>query len=378
MNRSDRAHLRVAALSHPGSVRKSNEDRYAVTAFRQAGRNGSPVLLAVLADGIGGHRAGEVAAEMGVEMISQTVAASDGLAPQAILNAAITTASQAIFTRGQQDEAARGMGATCACALVIQDRLYTASVGDSRIYLYRDGKLRQVSTDHTWVQEALEKGFISPEQARGHPNAHVIRRFLGAPTPPEVDFRLRLKDGEGNEASTGNQGLRLSAGDRILLCSDGLTDLVSNAEISRELEVKDLAGAVQALLNLALERGGHDNTTLVALEMLSRKEMAAILAAPAMARRRALTLGCAAVLLIALFTAGAYLGREKWMDLLWPPTPQATYTLPSQLLTALPGRTSTSAPAYPPPFASPTPRAAAPTQGPTFTPWPTNTLPGYP
>jgi PPM family protein phosphatase len=93
----------------------------------------------------------------------------------------------------ESDAARQGMGATCVAALIIGRRLYAVTVGDSRLYLMREGTIRQLSTDHTWIQEALEAGILQPEDANGHPNAHVIRRYLGSPKPPEVDHRIAVE-----------------------------------------------------------------------------------------------------------------------------------------------------------------------------------------
>src|SRR5450759_2847083 len=231
MIRVTKSHLTVAAQTHPGITGKNNEDRYAVSAFQQGRRSRVPALFAIISDGIGGHRAGEVAAEMAVEGISRRVANSSGAKPLDIMEKAIVQVNQEIYTQAQTDPARQGMGATCACAWIIRNRLYTASIGDSRIYLMRGSAIQQISTDHTWIQEALERGVITAEQAGSHPNAHVIRRYLGGPTPPQVDFRLRLNGAENDQEAADNQGLALQEGDRLLLCSDGLTDLVTDPEI---------------------------------------------------------------------------------------------------------------------------------------------------
>ena len=108
------------------------------------------------------------------------------------------------------------MGATCACAWLVGERLYTATVGDSRVYLLRGERIQRVSTDHTWIQEALERGVLRPEQISGHPNAHIIRRYLGSPVAPEVDLRLRVSGEESDEQALANQGTLLLPGDRVL------------------------------------------------------------------------------------------------------------------------------------------------------------------
>src|SRR5512136_3017579 len=143
MIRINRSHLNVVAETDPGMTGKNNEDRFAVSAYRMNRSSRLPVLFAVLSDGIGGHRAGEVAAELAVERISQAVAKSSGKNPLETLSAAIAKASQEIYAQAQATPERQGMGATCACAWIINDRLYTATVGDSRIYFIRAGAIKQ-------------------------------------------------------------------------------------------------------------------------------------------------------------------------------------------------------------------------------------------
>lgn len=263
---AERAHLHVAAKSHPGQTRATNEDRYAVAAFRLSSDKPLPVVFAVVSDGIGGHLAGEVAAETAVEILTQSIAASDGTQPLLTFKEAFARANQSIASQAASDPEKHGMGATCACALVISDRLYIAYAGDSRIFLLRGEKIQQISIDHTWVQDAVKAGLISPEQARSHPNAHVIRRYLGSTEPSEPDLRLLLHPGESDAQAEANQGFPLAPGDTILLCSDGLTDLVEPEEIKSALLTKPLDNALDDLVNLANQRGGYDNITVVALK----------------------------------------------------------------------------------------------------------------
>ena len=264
MIRSTLAHLHVAALSHAGMSGKNNEDRYAVSSFQLSREDARPSVFAIVADGIGGHRAGEVAAELGVNYITMGVAESNAKKPVKILETAIHDASQAIAAHSAGKDEEEGMGSTCACAWVIENRLYTAYVGDSRIYLLRGKVIQRLTVDHTWVQEAYEKGIITAEQMRDHPNVHVIRRYLGGIKLPEVDFRLRIDDEESSEESENNQGFHLEPGDTILLCTDGLTDLVWDDEILKIIRSKkDMKHAAESLVNLANERGGHDNITVI-------------------------------------------------------------------------------------------------------------------
>ena len=398
MIRSENAHLKVAAASHPGMTGKNNEDRYAVSAYRLGLHNPTPSVLAVLCDGIGGHRAGEVAAELAVNTISQMVAESDASQPMQILQNAIQTASQQIYEQAQRNGEQRGMGATCACAWVIGSQLYLASVGDSRIYLQRGDAFYQLTTDHTWVQELLALGQITPEQARGHPNAHVIRRFLGSAVPPDVDFRLRMSPNESNELAIANQGMALRTGDRLLLCSDGLTDLVEDSEIRATLDQHTppdpnranrsesngeltLDTAVQDLIAQANQRGGHDNITIVVMQVLP--QLAPQAKGGWFARRwRLAAVGCLGLAGVGL-VAGVLAVGLPWLAARLSATPGVTPSLatttaplPGNHLTpgtsGTPVLTLTGGPATL--FITMTP-TVQPTLGPTLTPWPTNTLP---
>ena len=274
MIRSTLAHLHVAAVSHAGMSGKNNEDRYAVTSFQLGKDDVRPALFAIVSDGIGGHRAGEVAAELAVNYITSGVGESNAKKPVKILENAIHDASRAISEHSAGRAEEEGMGATCACVWVIENKLYTAHVGDSRIYLIRGRQVQRITIDHTWVQEAFEKGIITAEQMHDHPNLHVIRRYLGGLKLPNVDLRLRIDDDESDEESENNQGFQLEPGDALLLCTDGLTDLVWDDEILKMIRSKkDLKSAAQALVNMANERGGHDNITVVILAMPKLEEV---------------------------------------------------------------------------------------------------------
>lgn len=333
MNMTEHTYLRFAAESDAGISGKQNEDRFGVTAFEGVGKNREPSMLAVLCDGIGGHRAGEIAAEMGVRLITQRVAASDGSQPMEILSESIVAASQAIFTASQADHGRAGMGATCACAWVIGNRLYTANLGDSRIYLLREGHFIQLSTDHTWIQEAMDAGIIDEETGNGHPNAHVIRRYLGSPKSPEPDFRLWFFEGEDDDAARANQGLPLQAKDLILLCSDGLTDLVSDDDIREVLLHKKLSKVPDILIEKANLAGGHDNITVVVMEAprKSRRSKGT--------RKRKWMLGCLAVLaVLSLLIAVTMVGLKWWANRAEAtPTSTVTATVTQQTITQLPG-----------------------------------------
>ena len=264
---ADQSHLSVSAISHPGMSGKNNEDDYAVTSYQISHSNKTPSVLVVLADGVGGHNAGEIASKITTKTLTKIISESNAVTPLKTLENAIIQAGQEVARKAAENQEYRGMASTCACVWVIDNRLYTASVGDSRIYLTREHSIQQLTTDHTWVQEAIDHGIIKPEEAKDHPQAHVIRRYLGSQSKAIPDLRLRLREDETDEEAVGNQGMKLRSGDKILLCSDGLTDLVEEKEIFKILQNNPNEQAVNSLVALANNRGGHDNITIVTLEV---------------------------------------------------------------------------------------------------------------
>jgi len=369
MIRNDRAHLSVAAQTHAGMTGKNNEDRYAITSYQLSESDATPVVFAVVADGIGGHRAGEVAAELAVNHISQAVAESDAQHPKKTLEKAIQEASNSIADHASSTPEQQGMGATCACVWVIGNQLYTASVGDSRIYLLREGRVQQLTTDHTWIQEALEKNLITHEYARDHPNIHVIRRYLGSPEPSEVDFRLRLYDSETDALAEGNQGMPLYPGDTLLICSDGLTDLVWNDEIGEIIRTKgNLKTAAQGLIDTANQRGGHDNITVVLIAVPRDMKWT-----PAKKRNWLPWIigGILAFVVLIVFASVLTINLLRTSGVV---TATATSTATTAFsATSIPVTTAISTQAV---TASsvPSDTVPPPTQEPTYNPWPTNTV----
>lgn len=378
MIQTDQPHLPIVAQSDMGKNRKNNEDRFAVSAYRLSKKNPTPALLAVLSDGIGGHRAGEVAAELAVNIITQKVAESDGSDPLPTIKTAIETASNEIYRQSQGDPERQGMGGTCAMVWIIGHKLYMSNIGDSRIFLMRNGTIQQISTDHTWIQEALEIGLITPDQVAGHPNAHVIRRYLGSPQPPQVDFRIHLAPKETDAQALANQGMLLQKDDKLLLCSDGLTDLVTPAEILDVFQhMPNLQTTVQTLIDMANERGGHDNITIISVAVPK--------APPAAAKPfpvRYVIWGCLGALILAVLAGLAVAGFLWYTGVIkipflpsMKPTPTLTQTI-APTHTAIPV-TETPRPTITPTITpSPTHTVTSTvtqTTGPTFTPWPTTT-----
>ena len=382
---AERAHLYVAAATHPGMKGKPNEDRFSVSAYRISSENHTPSVLALIADGIGGHRAGEVAAELAVEDISKFVSESAPDHPAEVLQQALTHASQVILDQSRGDSALIGMGTTCVCAWVIGDQLYTASVGDSRLYLLRGDNITRLTTDHTWVQEALAHGILTPDQARSHPNAHIIRRYLGSKHAVKPDLRLRLSTAESDAQAEANQGVRLLPGDRLVLCSDGLTDLVDDSEILSAMQTNDRDNAPSHLVDLANQRGGHDNITIIALEVPPRADVTRPLHASVQAKvsparnipRIAVSCLTGTMLLVATLLLVSLLIWTFARPVRSTPTlTSSPMTSPALTAPALPGILPTGKPTLtltPKPASTSLPFSTQPPV--TYTPWPTNTKP---
>jgi protein phosphatase len=217
--------------------------------------------------------------------------------------------------------------------------------------------------DHSWVQEAIEKGILTPELAREHPNVHVIRRYLGSPEPPDPDFRLKFFDGEGDQQAEANQGLQLLPDDVILLCSDGLTDLVWNDEILETVRTRsNIKESARALIDLANSRGGHDNTTIVLISVPSDFKLVVKKNSKKIGWLPWVVGGVAGVIFVLLAVSFFAFGMLKQITATSTPT-----------ITPIPTLTTTALPTL---TASPTMTATATQVLPvaaTYTPWPTNT-----
>jgi protein phosphatase len=244
------------ALSDVGRKRKGNEDALFLNEQQR---------LYVVADGMGGHAAGEVASRVAVDAIAEFVELTGG--NQEItwpfglddsisyegnrLKTAVRHANSRVLEATRESAEYEGMATTVAAVLVDGDVANLAHVGDSRIYVWSAGEMTLLTRDHSWVNEQIENGAISPEQARSHPLRNVVTRALGGRADLVVDIQSR----------------RMEPGDMLLLCSDGLTTMVPDEEIARVLGEKDddVAEAARALVGLANERGGEDNITVVLL-----------------------------------------------------------------------------------------------------------------
>lgn len=236
--------LRSGSATDVGRIRQVNQDRSLET----------PNLFAV-ADGMGGHAGGEVAARVAIESLQ---AAFDLQPSTEGLEQAVMTANEAVFAQGQAEADLRGMGTTLTAAALVagpdgRDLVALANVGDSRAYLYSDGELAQVTQDHSLAEERFRRGELSEQEAATDPRRHILTRALGV--SPEVLVDL--------------WELHLHTGDRVLLCSDGLCNEVGDDEMAQVLRsVADPGDAAQQLVDAANEHGGSDNITVVVVDVL--------------------------------------------------------------------------------------------------------------
>jgi protein phosphatase len=250
--------LSSAVLSHPGLRREGNEDAYCVR---------PDVGLYMVADGMGGHAAGEVAARMAVEIVEtfvhdtreadvnttwpfpyDTALTLDGNR----LKAAFRLANRRLSAAMESDENLRGMATTVAALLVGRGQPVVAHVGDSRVYLWRKGKLRQLTDDHSWVGEQIRAGVLTESDARRHPWRNVVTRALSGGEDPDVDIAA----------------IDVEAGDRLLLCSDGLSGVVPPEKLEATITgSKNLEATCQALVDAANAAGGPDNITVAMLQV---------------------------------------------------------------------------------------------------------------
>jgi len=239
---------RSAVVSDTGRRRRRNEDQYVC----------EPPLFAV-ADGMGGAQAGEVASSLAAAVLNE--ATPDGGVVEGgekRLAALIQEANRRVFERSSEDESTSGMGTTMTVALVDGDTIAFGHVGDSRAYRVRDGALEQLTDDHSLVGELVRSGRLSPEEAESHPQRSVITRALG--TEPEVDVDTFTIEAEPD--------------DLYLICSDGLTDMVSPRDLQPLLveHADDLDAAARALIDAANSGGGEDNITVVLFQMGGRRD----------------------------------------------------------------------------------------------------------
>jgi PPM family protein phosphatase len=242
--------LIVGAATDVGRVRGHNEDAYLID---------DQLGLVAVADGMGGHQAGEVASATALEALRAAVTSGEGIRD------AVTAANEAVYEKSTTDERLRGMGTTLTAAtLATGATLLLGHVGDSRAYLLHDGQLRRLTTDHSLVEELIQAGEITPAEAESDPRRSMITRALGI--EPDVDVDLYPTP--------------LTSGDRLLFCSDGLTGMVSEDEIRSVLtEEADPGAAARRLIEAANRAGGIDNITVLVVDAVDHDEPTAAIPA---------------------------------------------------------------------------------------------------
>ena len=232
----------IAAKTDVGRVRQGNEDSYLVE---------EPIFA--VADGMGGHIAGDIASATAVEVIMDNIHDQKPAGTQELAEI-VRRANAAIWEKAQNDSNLKGMGTTCTLLMLDGEELHIAHVGDSRAYLYRAGELSQLTEDHTLVSRMVREGRLQPEEAERHPQRSIITRALGVDSDVEVD-----------ELSMG-----IEEGDRYLICSDGLTSMIDTDSVRDVLQnTPDPNAAVEQLVDRANEAGGEDNVTVVLVDIAS-------------------------------------------------------------------------------------------------------------
>lgn len=263
-----------------GCLRDHNEDSLAV----------SPPLY-VVADGMGGHAAGEVASEIAVDTI---VAAAPARVDAQGLADAVVEANREVMEASHDGRGREGMGCTVTAAMLEGERLVIAQVGDSRAYLLHKGQLQQVTRDHSLMTELIEAGEITPEEARVHPKRSVITRALGSDPLMQPDI----------------YELNVEAGDRLLLCSDGLSTMLTDDRIADTLNrIGDAQRCASQLVNEAIEAGGYDNVTVIVVDIDGFKERRRRKAA---VKTKLSVLLC--ILLLVAVAAGAVLAGKAYVE----------------------------------------------------------------
>ena len=363
----------VETGTHNGARNKPNEDRF--DAFVGPGNNGQPAQFLIVADGVtsthGGERASDIAVRVLRRLLQSPATSSRAPKPlRARLADAINAANQEILETARKDPDLKGMSTTLVVAAIDGDQLTLMHLGDSRAYLIRSGKAYQLTRDHTWVQDAMDEGRITPEQARTHPNRHVIQRYLGDARGVSIDDSILdparpLENPDQTEMSgptprTSDTTMTLRPGDALLLCSDGLYNRISDDEIAAAATKYAPEKAVRSLIEQAVKRDEPDNITIV----FWPTGAAPVAAAAAASRRPTTAIALAAAgILLALAAVWFIMSQSGGEQAGPPPGGEAV----AQVAAASPS--AEAAPALPPPAATPTPEPApdTPTAAPTDT-----------
>lgn len=246
----------VAAKTDLGRVRENNEDKYEFYVPEDPRALATKGAVYLVCDGMGGHAAGQIASEMASKTFIDVYVNHPGESPVTAMTTAVVAANRFVFENAKNNPQRKGMGTTLSALVLRQDEAYTVQVGDSRVYRLRDGVLEQLTHDHTWTDEAIRAGMITPEEAKNHQYKHVITRAVG--TEAQVVPDVAKHD--------------LRAGDLFLVCSDGLLNHVEDDVIAEILRGFAPADACWRLIGLALQGGGSDNTTVLIVRVDALEE----------------------------------------------------------------------------------------------------------
>ncbi len=235
--------MKAVGITDIGLLRQRNEDAYLIDLERK---------LFLVCDGMGGHKGGDVASRLAVDTVSKHFEYNTWDEVPICLQKAIGIANQSIWTTGQQDDTLQEMGTTLTAAVIGHEQIVVAHIGDSSLFIVHENDINKITRDHTLAEQMLQDGLLKPEERRSNSYSHILTRALG--TEDQVTIDVYHKN--------------VQAGDWILLCSDGLTNLVENAEIQEILSNQhEPQEAAQDLINMALDRGGHDNITIVLIRL---------------------------------------------------------------------------------------------------------------
>jgi protein phosphatase len=246
-----RVDVRVAAKTDLGRVRENNEDKFEFFIPSDDGTLARKGQVFVVCDGMGGHAAGQIASELATKTFIDVYLNHPAEDPTLAMQGAVGAANRYVNNVSVAVPSRRGMGTTLSALILLQGHGYIAQVGDSRVYRIRDGQVEQLTVDHTWVEEAVRSGLITREEGENHPYQHVITRAIG--TSADVMPDIIPCD--------------IAVGDTFVLCSDGLTNHVSDGELLGLVQANGPSEAAWKLVAAALQDGGSDNTTVVVVRI---------------------------------------------------------------------------------------------------------------
>ena len=243
--------MKVYSATDIGQIRKMNQDFI----FVSSGPVGNLPNLFVVADGMGGHNAGDYASRFGVSVLTETIKKDHNFNPVRIMRAGIEAANRAVLEKSKEEPELKGMGSTMVVATVVGGYLFVANVGDSRLYL-ADGKLRQVTQDHSLIAEMVRLGELTPEEGMNHPDKNIITRAIGT----VEDVKIYFFD------------VKIELGACFMMCSDGLYNMVEEKIIYQVLQDRSIKDRAKKLVELANAGGGLDNIAVVVVDPFAAED----------------------------------------------------------------------------------------------------------